>query len=291
MSKQKLIGTSSNLRRDILNHYRNKYFNLFMSRYIWSGDIDYQQANYIMRKFWETGSVACFKIAGTDNLLCFCPFAPTTYNIYDFPVTCTLVNTRGVSFIPSGLQTIDKDVVLGYIQENKKGIAPTVNHYIDNIVEAEIAIRQNIECAKTPWIGCTTPENENKLKVLFNKIHDGDGYLFMSSEEVKDLVILQGGQYQADKLYNYIQSQENAIREFLGFKNLGNMEKKEHFITSEVEANNEVTTQSNDAFLKCLNQFCDGIADVLGCNVNVEINEITPDEEPTETEKEQDEEI
>ena len=41
----------------------------------------------------------------------FTDYAPINYNIYDYPIQCTLINRRGVKFIPSRLMDIDKDVL------------------------------------------------------------------------------------------------------------------------------------------------------------------------------------
>lgn len=53
--------------------YRNKYFNLYRAGFKWTG-LDYRQEDYIMKKFYDSGTVAAFKIKGIDEL----GFAPWT---------------------------------------------------------------------------------------------------------------------------------------------------------------------------------------------------------------------
>lgn len=284
-----------------LQFYRNKYFNLWMTRYKWDG-LDAQQSNYIMRRFWSPeGTVAAFRIKGTEGLegmpdiaVGFAPYAPSRWNIYDFPIAANLINKRGVKFIPTGERLIGKDIVIGFCQENHKGLFPMVDSFCQKIANAEAALSMNIEAAKMPWIIKTTPETEDKMRQLFNKIRKGDPALYIAAEEADKIDVLNSGAtYIVDKLYQYIQAQETALREFLGFDNTGVMEKKEHLITSEVDSNNDVTDQSSDSFLVCMKEFAQQITDVLGVPVSVELNEEDPPEEQTEEEQEvqEDEEI
>lgn len=282
---------------DYLQFYRNKYFNLWMTRYKWTG-LDNQQVNYVMRKFWAPeGTVAAFRIKGTEGLedhpdvtLGFCPYAPSRWNIYDFPIYANLINTRGVKFIPSGEQLINQDIVIGYCQENHKGIFPMVDFFVQKIALAETALNMNIESSKMAWIIATTPETEEKMKQLFNKLRKGDVELYISSEEADKIKVLNSGAaYIADKIYSYIQAQETALREFLGFQNTGVMEKKEHLITSEVDSNNSVTSQSSDAFLVCMQEFAAKITDILGVPVSVELNQDEAPEVPDEEDRKEEE--
>lgn len=300
MSKKGLVlrGNESGAYRneDCLQFYRNKYYNLWMTRYKWTG-LDNQQVNYIMRKFWDIGTVASFRIQGTEGLedhpdvaLGFCPYAPSKWNIYDFPIYANLINTRGVEFIPKGEQLINQDIVIGFCQENHKGIFPMVDFFVQKIALAEMSLNMNIEGSKMPWIIATTPETEDKMKQLFNKIKKGDVELYISSEDADKIKVLNSGaSYIADKLYAYIQAQETALREFLGFHNTGVMEKKEHLITSEVDSNNSVTNQSTDSFLECMKEFASKITDVLGVAVSVDVNQDTAPEVPDEEEKKEEE--
>ena len=296
MAKSKIFfGDDENeLRLSLVQAYRNKYFNLFMTRYKWNG-LDKQQSNYIMRKFWSPeGTVAGFRIKGTEGLermpevaLCFAPYAPMRYNVYDFPIGVNLINKRGVTFIPLGEQIVNQDVVLGFIQENHKGVFPMVDVYVQKIVEAEIAISMNVDAAKLPWIFACTPETEEKMRILFRDIQSGKKALFVSAEDVDKMKVLNpGATYIIDKLHEYAQAQETALREYLGFENVGVMEKKEHLITTELDANNEVTDQSADSFLVNLKEFAQGITDVLGVPVSVELNREEPEGNPDEMERE-----
>ena len=67
-------------RREIINFYVNKYYNLYMNAYTWNG-LDYQEKDFLMRKFWSDGKIAVIKLNGTEGstlkpegTLIFAPF-------------------------------------------------------------------------------------------------------------------------------------------------------------------------------------------------------------------------
>ena len=134
----------------------NKYYNLFMNRF--SFNLSNEQKDFLLRSFWGRGKIAAFKLRSigeedNTNYLVFTDYAPSEYNIYDFPTKVTLINKRGVRFIPSTLQSVNKSVVLGYIQRNKKSVCEMIMPYIAKIVRAEITLNQNLRALRNPFFG------------------------------------------------------------------------------------------------------------------------------------------
>lgn len=275
-------------RSNIYNAFLNKYYNLYMNSLKWTG-IDNEQVDFIMRKFWSVGSIASFIAKGTkgeeypQGMIVFTEYAPCMYNIYDFPIEATLVNNRGVPFIPMTPQKINTDIVIGYAQRNKKGISELVNYYISKLTNIEITIQVNLIAQKSPWLLGTTPENQNKMEEFWSNLISDNPKLFASIEDVeKAKALISGAPYTIDKLYNYKVAVENELREYLGLTNLGVSEKKEHLITEEVKSNNEVTSRSSECILNPLQEFCERIKMYLGYDISVELN--APDiKEPTDS--------
>ena len=260
--------------------YLDKYYNLFMNSLKWKG-IDDQQIDFIMRKLWSTGQIGAFIIKGSkgakdypEGMIAFAPFAPTRYNIYDYPIEATLVNTRGVDFIPTTPQKVNEDVVIGYAQRNKKGISLLVNYYVQKITNIEMTIQINLIAQKCPWILGTTPESQNKMEEFWEALISDNPKLFTSLEEVeKAKALISGAPYTIDKLYNHKIDVENELREYLGLGNLGVSEKKEHLITEEVKSNDEITDRYGECILNPLEEFCDRVHRYLGYNeLGVELN-------------------
>ena len=271
--------------------YFNKYYNIFMNKYALS-KLDEEQNDFVFRKFWADGTIATFKLKNSEGatnhpqgVLVFVPYAPSEYNIYDFATKVTYINKRGVDFIPSGLQEVNKDCVLGWIQKNKKGVFAIVDYYLNKIVDVDCIIKIQLNSHKTPWLIAVSPETENKMDELIRSIQADDPNIYISSDDFDKFKVLQSGnQYIIDKLEAYKQQIINELEEYLGINNIGVGEKKEHLITSEVDANNEIIEYHNSAFYDCLQDFCDRIKEVL----NYDIEVIDKQQKETESKEEED---
>lgn len=304
MKTIKGISNASVFRERKKQMYINKYFNLYMNRYKFSGDIDYQQIDFILRKFWRDGAVAMFPLRAEkgkgevvrseqhpNGEAVFTPFAPNGWNIYDWPVSVNLINTKGVPFIPVGEQVVDEDVVIGYIQRNKKGVAEFVENIVDDIVTAEMVIYINLNSHKMPWLIAVDPESEKKMKDLYNKLKNDEPELFIASDEAKNFKALtSGATYIIDKLYNYKMARENELREFFGQNNVGVGEKKEHLISDEVQANDQLVATSEGCLIDPLKEFFERGRKTFGFDIDVEIREVEQMNTSTMTDEEMNEE-
>ena len=289
------------------DYYLEKYFNLFMGAYRFKG-ISEEQQHYILKKLFFDGKISAFIVEGTklgidevpstyneypNGMIAFVPFAPCEYNIMDFPVRVNLVQVRGATFIPHTIQVVDKDVVLCYIQRNKRSIEAMVEFFVQKIVDVEMTIKNNLKALKTPFFVATTPENEQKMKQLWDKINNDDDVLYLSSSEIEAIKVLQTGtQFTIDKLYAYKQALENECLTYLGIDNLGIMEKKEHMISDEVNSNNDLINDHSDNFLSVLQNWCKKIKDILGYEISVEATSspVSAKAEARQEEQEEDEE-
>lgn len=285
-----------------LTFIRNKYYNIILNK-IGITNVDYQQRDYILKNFWETGTLAAFKLKGTegakdapDGLMVFCGYAPVMYNTYDYPIQCTLINKRGVKFIPTGLQKIDEDVVIGFIQRNKKSVRFTVDYYAKQIALVQSVIQTQLLGMKMPFILATTPENREKMENLWDDILADENCLFLDPVDVESIkVLITATNYNIDKLKALKDDLENELKETLGLDNLGVHEKKEHLINSEIEANQEVTDDSSNIMIDCLNEFALQIQKVFKYSIafywkEAAKAEISEEEQMGKEEKEESEE-
>ena len=280
------------------NFIVNKYYNLFMNEYE-IGNVDYEQKDFILRKLWGEGHIATFKLDGTkgakahpQGLLVFTDFAPTKYNIYDFPIECTLINTRGVNFIPSTPQKINEDVVIGYAQRNKKPVYFVVEYYAKKIALTESAIQMNLLAQKCPWLLATTPENKEKMKNFYGDLLDDTNGLFIDAQAIDGIkTLITGAPYTIDKLYSHARSLEDELREYLGLDNLGVQEKKEHLVQIEVQSNNQVTNKSAYTFLDCMQEWSDKVKKVLDYEMPITRKHSEKIEEQEATKEDYEEEV
>ena len=281
-------------RSTIKSYYLLKYYNLFLNGYKFTG-LDYQQKDFLLRKMWALGRIACFRLSNAtpkhpQGEIVFCPFATATLNIYDYPVKVSLIKLKNVSFIPTSLQRVDEDVVIGYAQRNKHSVMEMVLPLIEKIVDVEMTLRTSLKSQKTPWLVGYSPETEQQRQIIKENLESDEPYLFLEMEDINQFkAIVSGANYNCDKLYNLKQCYENEIKEYLGINNLGVNEKKEHLIGDEINVNQEIVESHGECFLDCLKEFCERIKDVLGYEVTVELNkpdsiEYKEEDEDVETE-------
>ena len=264
-------------KESIKNYYRLKYFNLYMNAYKFTG-LDYQQKDFLLRKMWSVGRVACFKLdqitdAHPQGEIVLCPFATATLNIYDYPVLVSLIKLKNVNFIPTKLQKVDEDVVIGFAQRNKHPISELVEVLIEKIADCEMTLRTALKSQKTPWLVAYSPESEFQKRELRDNLDSDEPYLFVEADDINSFKsLVSGANYNCDKLYNLKQCYENELKEYLGINNLGVNEKKEHLIGDEINVNQEIVESHGECFLDCLKEFCERITTILGYNVSVELN-------------------
>lgn len=269
-------------RKRVKDYYLLKYYNLYMNLYDFEG-IDYQQKDFFLRKMWADGKLAFFVLKNEEETitsetypsgsLVLCPFAASTLNIYDYPVMVNLIRLRDVRFIPVAPQKVDKDVVIGYAQRNKRPILEMVNFIIDKICDVEMTLRTALRSQKMPWVVGYSPETELQRQVISDMLNEDEPNLFMEIENVNNFkALVSGAPYICDKLYQLRESYENELREYFGVNNLGINEKKEHLISSEIDVNNEQIQRSGECLFDSLNEICERINDVLGYNIKIKMN-------------------
>ena len=133
--------------------------------------------------------------------------------------------------------------------------------------------------------------DKDSVASFMRKLDNDETGIFLDVNEPNlAKALISGAPYIIDKLYQYKTAIENEIRELLGFNNIGVMEKKEHLITGEIEANEEVLDQSDLSYYLSLKEFVDSVHDVLGVSeFGVRLRETATDEpKPEEEPKEED---
>ena len=305
---------------DARRFYENKYFGLFLNVYKFP-ELTKNQERYLLKKFWQNGTIAAFVLEGSksepsmrdllanktkstlelgndspNGLLVFVPYAVNQWNIEDEPSVVTYVNLRGAQFIPTEMQEVNKNCVIGWAHKSHAPIRNLVLYYIDRIVDVENTINMNLFVHKLPRLVVCSPEDRSRVEDLMEAIERGEKKLFLDATDVAAIKnVLESGSntnYIIDKLYQYKQNLENELLSFLGINNIA-IEKKERLITDEANSNNQLINDSSDCFLDCLKDFCEEVSNILGYPLSVEANsspesnEELMEEEPQEEESEE----
>lgn len=272
MSKKRInrYYNSEYIQRRMRTMYFNKYYNMFMNMFEWKGVTTEEQV-YIMKKLWGYGTIAAFKIKNLD-ILGYAPYTEFGWNMYDFPEEVTLVNERGVPFIPSTPQVVNKDVVLGWIQFNQKPVKEIVEYYIDRMVQVDMVINTNIELHKMPYLIGVDPADKEKLEDVIDRILSNELVVFTDLECAQLVKALATQpQYIIDKLHAYRIQLENELLTYLGYDNSGNSEKATTMLLDEINANNVVINASADQFKTCIDNWCKRIKEVFGVEISAEL--------------------
>lgn len=260
---------------DVRNSFYNKYYNVWMSKFIWSGldeENKEQQENYIMRRLWSDGKLA-LRIIDNSDLLAMCPFAENSYNFLDFPDTVTLINKRGVSekIIPNGLQVVNKDVAIVYCNPAHKPIEYIVNYFIDRITQVEVLINNNLKLQNMPFVIGVTEEDKEKFEDIINRILNNEIVVFGSVGDINKLQTLTTSTpFIVDKLKAYEVSLENELLTVLGINNSGVQAKKAQMLVDEVNSNNDIINDYGQAIEDELRKWLDRANVVLGRDISIE---------------------
>lgn len=262
------------------NFYLNFFFEKWMSSRVIEGDITKEAKDFIMRRFWADGTVACFNAKNYEfneetkkleivDYLNFAPYAPQTFNMYDYPINLHLINRRGVSsqLIPNKLMYVNKDVVIGFCNRSHKPILFYMKKFIDRIVQIELITDNNLGLQNIPFLMKKNGSNDDKVDEIVSRILNGEIVINVDGDVIDDISLLETRiQFIADKLDDIKKRTMNEALTYLGCNN-NPYEKKERQIVDEVNSNNQEIEQSDDAINDELDEFSNLIEKILGKKV------------------------
>ena len=272
--KSKFIKKQENidmLYTKIKNIYLNRYFNIFMKYFRFEG-LEPIQVDYIMRKFWDTGTVCAFPIKKTGELG-FCQYSVQNWNMYDLPETVLLINKWNMPFFPNGVQTVNQDVVLGWINPNHKPIREVVDIYAERMAQVDMVINTNLQLHKMPFLVAVSPDNVDRAKDILARILNNEIAVFT---DITDVNLLQAfatqTPYVIDKLYSYKAELESELLTILGVDNpvVDTMNTLQNITVDQENSNNALINTSQEIMKSCLEDFFGKIEEVLGVSITFE---------------------
>ena len=254
-------------------NYINKFYNLWMTKFKWSGLDSAQQENFIMRKMWSDGTLACRYMPDIDMLV-FAPYGAAEFDLYDFPSKVELINLRGVSqvLIPVTPQVVDKEVVLGWAQPNHKPIAAVVRYYVDLMVQVDMVINTNLQLQKMPFLVGVDEVDKERMQDIVRRILNNETVVFVSLEDVQRIQALTTQTpYIIDKLMDHRRALEQELLTYLGIDNNGDQNLEQTHITADaVNANNDIINDYAHAIQDEMEKWLGRIKDVFGREITIE---------------------
>lgn len=256
--------------RKIKNTYINRYYNMFM-KFFNITDLEPEQIDYVMRKFWDTGTNACFPIKKTGEVG-FAQYTINRYNMYDFPEEIILINKWNMPFFPKGNLTVNQEAVLGWINPNHKPIREVVELYSERMAQVDMVINTNLQLHKMPFLVKVTPENVEKAKDIIDRILNNEIAVFADFDDVNLIdALATHADYVIDKLYAYKSQLEGELLTILGMDNPLTDPTLQSMTVDAENANNAQINQSQETMLSCLKDFFDKINELFGRSITVEL--------------------
>lgn len=210
---------------------KNYYYDIFMSRYEIE-NADYQESNFILRKFWADGCLSAFKLKNTDAIggkVAFAKFNTSgEYNHMNFPIKATPISDNANGNFPTEPLIVDEKIVIGYARHNQKPIKTYIDNIIDKMVDIEKAISRNIYAVSIPVCAGSNSTNMEKMNTFFNRLNgDTKKLVFEFTDDMeKPYLLWDNVPYNIDRLYNQLKAYDSDILTYLGINNLGGSEKK-----------------------------------------------------------------
>lgn len=291
---KKRLGLLNN-RTEIYNKFMDKFRAIYFAKFDIE-ELNDQMSNFLKLQLWSKGRILAFileeskipdflkdKENNEEQILILTPFSSSYFNIYNYPTKLNAIALKGATFIPTKTMTNMVDCVVGFAHEFKCSIVNLIKKYVDELVEIEITLNINTFAHRLPRLVVTTPDNEERVAQIMNKIEEGEGCLFLSADDWEAIKnVLEGGaNYIIDKLYNYKECIENEVLTILGINNV-NYEKKERLITDEVNANNHLIKSYAKNFKKPIEDFCKNVENVLNYKLTPTFYEDVENEEVDE---------
>lgn len=257
-------------RKELREHYFNKYKQLFFNKFTFKGIENDNALRYMLEQLFVKGSVWISKIRHTEEVY-FTDYAMAEYDAYLMPYRVNVIPKVWTSYIPKELQTVNKDGVIIYTTVDRSSPLENIRVLIDKIVDAEMVLDNQLILHKLAWFVFVNPDDKLRMQNVITNLLSDDVAIFGDIEDINSLKTFNSNiNYIIDKLKIYINELNNEILTYLGINNV-EQEKKEHLITAEVNANNEVIESNNDNFIDSLKDSFSRVFDYLGINISVEL--------------------
>lgn len=257
--------------------YIERVYNIWLNKYEVEG-VSRDEREFILRSLWEKGYVAAFNLINPNKTfmqskpeyfadpieLGYADAAFIDYNIYNRPISCTLINLRGSPYIPAKEMVINKDVVIIAATHTLDPLYTLLAPFIARVIDIEMTIRANLKGAKLTRLIEVTDDSKLSAEDLGAQLDDDEPVIFVNSgmgEALRDI----GGASSTliDTLYKYKKDVENEILTILGINNTP-FEKKERLVTDEVNSNNQLVEENGGVMDDCLKESCDLVKEVFG---------------------------
>ena len=290
MSRNKNRAFISTLNENMRTYrlYLDPILEIEIARYKWNG-----LPKTIDERFLEltlcgkNGSVLFFNDENIGFLALPCTMSGR-FNVYNIPIQRRAYAVNGYQANRDDTNSV---IIYSTQLHNGMSVYNRLVQYAKDLYLIDSIIMVNVNAQKTPLMLLADEKQMLTLKNLYMKYDGNQPFIFGDRNDLNPnsiQALVTGAPYVADKLYELKQNIWNEVLTFLGVPNV-QMNKKERWITDEVNRGLGGVFSSRYSGLLSRQQACDQINEMFGLNISVEYrNESETDNVKAETSEQTD---
>ena len=263
-------------RQRLRTWFRDRFFSLFYASLEWEG-VTEEERMFIVRTIWDEGKVGAVRC--DNGFIAYTRVANIGFNLYGSPTEGQPITLNGTKFVPwkplengnvraTDPETGEAGIVVGFALPTRKPLGQSIEPWIDDLLETEIAIRSAVDKAKMPYAIGATPNNEKKIADLVERVMLGSRKVVVGIGELDAIkAFMTDAPYICDRLEERKDHLEKEVLTFLGIDNL--KEKPERMQGDEINANNDEININQKKILGCLSDWCGRVSAAFGKNLAV----------------------
>lgn len=266
MKDLKTKNITNSMINKISRHLKDKYYDVFLSKFEISGIDDYYTEEFILKELFYKGKICVFDLHGVPTAT---DYTINSWGINHRPISITPISPEAQNLMPKKLIN-EKDCVLGYLKSSKTGLVDCINLHISRMADLYAAMFVNLQVNKIPFL--ITGDNVDAFNVIIDRIYQNELAVFCPKEIAEMLQVYNtGATYLLDKYWTQILNEECQLLTELGIDN--NTLNMERITADQSNANNVLINTTNDGFNRHLGHLCDKANELFGWSWSIKVKE------------------
>lgn len=276
MTEQKATGYTKILKaqvKPLRKALRAYYKNIAIGMFDWDGFNETVPIRYPERWLYENGCCVYCEPDGMEGVLLPVALTNINKNLYGEPAEWRAIGIGEYANRINSKTLDDTNSVLIRNDQLYENSADYVNYVVEQMINAELTMRMNINANKMPFVFRTNQNTALQNKNTFIDIYECEPVMFKEDFAKEEFDILNNNvPFIAPDLAKIYDIYSYRILSYLGVKSIP-VEKKERLLVDEIGANDEEKNYIRAARLEQRKIACDKINKLFNLNVTVEYKE------------------
>ena len=276
MSEQKVTGYTKILKaqvKPLRKALRAYYKNIAIGMFEWKGFNETIPIRYPERWLYENGCCVYCEPDGMEGVLLPVALTNINKNLYGEPAQWRAVGIGEYASKINDRVLDDTNSVLIRNDQLYENSANYVNYVVEQMINAELTMRMNINANKMPFVFRTNQNTALQNKNTFLDIYECEPVMFKEEFAKEEFEILNNNvPFIAPDLAKIYDIYSYRILSYLGVKSIP-VEKKERLLVDEIGANDEEKEYIRSARLEQRKIACEQMKRVFNIDISVEYKE------------------